>query len=874
MFRKFLLFLAVLFFTTTFSQVIVKGKILDANKSPLEGANILAFPTNKTKLVYVVSNNLGNYSLSLSKSTTYNLSISFMGFITKKEILTTPKKDSIINFILKEDPNKLEEIIIKYKVPIKIKKDTTTYNVDAFTSGKERKLKQVLKKLPGVEVDRKGNVTVKGKKITTLLVDNKKFFTGDTKLAVNNIPADVIDKIDVIEDYHENPFMKGLDKSREIAMNINLKKDKKKFVFGDVEAGLGVKDRYVVHPAIFKYSPKVNYSFIGDYNNTNRKSFTIRDYLNFEGGMNMNTIRDAFQSPIVRLLRNQYFTNSEHKFGGFNVQWSKNEKVNFSSYVIALSDNTDGKTENFRNYLVDNISEKLEEDEDNRQHLVLGKIQMLYKPEENTRIKYLTKFETTSINKSIDNNRDLQNSIINFNENNRVDSKKINSYLKVEKKFSTEHTSQGILDFSLDKTDNGTNWLANTNIFSNNVPINNNEPIDVNQNSSLDRFEYNISLKHFWLLDNVNHLYFKVGNTYEQNNFLSSLKQNNTLLNSFSNQLRHNQVTTFTSILYKKLIGDAILTTELKYLNYYRTNKDLNLENSYNSNLILPKLELDWDISRTKKINFVYSLTNTFPNTRQLIYNNILNNYNTIFTGNVNLNEVFYHSLSFSYSKYRTYGWSFYPGIYYRIRDNQIQNFSNSSNIFNSQSPINIDTPAKSFTSSLRVVYNYKYWRFRALTEYSNNSYARIINNNQILSKDNSFLTKVSFKTVYENKPNIDLSYSQTYNDNSNLFFNSITNLSKLDAVIDYEKGDWSFNMEYFYNFYKNNATNNRNSFNELNASIFYQKENSAWGFEIMGTNIGNNTSKVNSNLSTVLFSETRRYVFPRTFVLKVIFKL
>ncbi len=855
----------------TISQSILKGKIIDSNQQPLTGANILAFPTNKGKLVYFVSDIDGNYSLSLAKNTTYNLSISFMGYITRKEVLIAPKKDSIVNFILQEDPNKLEEIVIKYEIPVKVRKDTTTYNVDAFTNGKERKLRQVLKKLPGVEVDKKGNVTVKGKKVTTLLVDNKKFFTGDTKLAVNNIPADVIAKIDVIEDYHENPFMKGLDKSEEIAMNINLKEDKKKFVFGDIETGLGVKDRYLVHPALFKYSPNINYSFIGDYNNTNKKSFTLRDYINFEGGFDLNNLRSIIQSPVVKLLRNQNITNSKHKFGGFNMQWQINEKVSFSSFLIALSDNSDSRMENFRNYLVDNLIEKIREDENNDKNLFLGKIQLLYKPDEDTRIKYFTKFETTNIKQSIQNNRDLENTVINFNENNFITSKKIKSYVKAEKKFSTNHTSQAIVDFDFNKMNDDNNWLTNTNIFPNSIPIDENKKINIYQNSSSEKFEYNTALKHFWILDNVNHLYFNVGNNYEQNTFTNNLLQGNNQFNDFNNNLKHNQFTIFTSVLYKKLIGDAIVTAEIKYQNYYRTTSNDGVNNSYKSDLILPKIELDWDFSTRKELTFKYNLTNTFPNTRQLITNNILNSYNNIYVGNTDLRETFYHFISLKYRKYRTYGWSYYPGISYRLKYNQIQNTYNTNNIFNA---INIDTPNKSLTTNFKVVYSYKYWRATLLGEYRNANYATIVNKNEIKSIDNSFLTRATFRTVYEDKPNIDFSYSQTYNDNTNPFFSSISNLSKLDLAADYEKGDWIFKTEYLYNYYKNNATNNTNSFNELNASIFYQKENSPWAFEIMGNNIGNNTSKVSSSLSSFLFSETRRYVFPRTFFLKVIYKL
>ncbi|MDX6746330.1 hypothetical protein SHK09_05945 [Polaribacter sp. PL03] len=283
---------------------------------------------------------------------------------------------------------------------------------------------------------------------------------------------------------------------------------------------------------------------------------------------------------------------------------------------------------------------------------------------------------------------------------------------------------------------------------------------------------------------------------------------------------------------------------------------------------------MDWDITNRKKLTFKYNLTNTFPSTRQLISNNILNNYNNIYIGNTNLKETFYHFISLIFRNYKTYGWSFYPSIYYKIRNNQVQNIFNTSTIFNVINPINIDIPNKSLTSNFRVVYNYKYWKATLLTEYTNSNYATFINNNKIKSNNNSFLTRASFRTVYDNKPNIDFSYSQTYKDNTNSLFSAISNLSNLDVAVDYEYENWKFKTEYLYNFYKNNATKNTNSFNELNASIFYQKENSRWGFELLGTNIGNNISKLNSTLSANLFSERRSYVFPRTFVIKAIYKL
>ena len=103
---------------------------------------------------------------------------------------------------------------------------------------------------------------VRGKKVTRVLVENKTFFTGNSKLAVNNIPADAVDKVEVLDNYNEVAMLKGLQDSEDMAMNILLKEDKKKFVFGDIEVGAGIKDRYLLHPNLFYYSPDTNINFI------------------------------------------------------------------------------------------------------------------------------------------------------------------------------------------------------------------------------------------------------------------------------------------------------------------------------------------------------------------------------------------------------------------------------------------------------------------------------------------------------------------------------------------------------------------------------------------------------------------------------------
>ncbi|MFD2551745.1 hypothetical protein ACFSQP_07955 [Bizionia sediminis] len=117
--------------------------------------------------------------------------------------------------------------------------------------------------------------------MTTMLVEGKTFFGGGSKLAIDNIPANAVDKIEVIDNYNEIAFLKDLVDSEEMAMNVQLKQDKKDFVFGDIEVGKGNQDFYKAHSNMFYYSPKTDINFIGNLNNTAEQVLTYKDYFEF-----------------------------------------------------------------------------------------------------------------------------------------------------------------------------------------------------------------------------------------------------------------------------------------------------------------------------------------------------------------------------------------------------------------------------------------------------------------------------------------------------------------------------------------------------------------------------------------------------------------
>ena len=114
-----------------------------------------------------------------------------------------------------KEGTQLKELEIVYEMPVSISGDTIIYNADSFKNGTERKLEDDLKKLPGVEVNKDGEIEVEGKKVQKIMVEGKDFFDGDTKLATKNIPADALEKIQVLRNYNEVSNLKGLENNEE-----------------------------------------------------------------------------------------------------------------------------------------------------------------------------------------------------------------------------------------------------------------------------------------------------------------------------------------------------------------------------------------------------------------------------------------------------------------------------------------------------------------------------------------------------------------------------------------------------------------------------------------------------------------------------------
>jgi len=230
-------FLFVMLFTTSSGSLAqtVAGKVMDKQAKPLDFANVMAIETTgSTPPMFSTTSADGKYTFELDNTKSYEIRVSYIGFIGQTHLLEAGFQSMSHNFVLESSGELLDEIVIAHAKPVDVRKDTITFNVASFANGTELKMKEILEKLPGVEVGKNGTVTVNGKTVTQLLVEGNLFFGGGSKLAVENIPADALDKIEIIDHFSQDGFMKQVSDSEELALNVKLKEDKKDFVFGDV----------------------------------------------------------------------------------------------------------------------------------------------------------------------------------------------------------------------------------------------------------------------------------------------------------------------------------------------------------------------------------------------------------------------------------------------------------------------------------------------------------------------------------------------------------------------------------------------------------------------------------------------------------------
>ncbi|MGK0253953.1 MAG: hypothetical protein ACI9OE_001436 [Mariniflexile sp.] len=908
--KKLLFALLLLAVTTSFAQIKVQGVVKDSIGNLLELANVIAINQKTNGLEsYAITNDKGKYSLTLGKNGDYKLQVSYIGLKTFEEILSTKEADIAKDFSLVSD-NELDAVELTYEMPVTVRGDTLIYNADSFKNGSERKLEDVLKKLPGVEINADGQIEVEGKVVNKLMVDGKDFFDGDTKLATKNIPSNAVDKIQVLRNYSEVGQLSGVTNNQDnVAINIKLKEGKSNFWFGNVTAGGGAStdnELYLVQPKLFYYSPNFSLNFIGDLNNTGEPALTRRDLRNFGGGFRApsrssgTSINLGDNSLGFLATQNNRAKDIETKLGASNFSYSPNKALDISGFAIINSSRVELEENSFLQYTDPELGIPDEETQQNttqRSDLGLLKLSASYKPNYKNQLDYdilgrLTKesqYQTLFSSVVGETDQFEDSSPYSINQN-------VNYYYTLDDSnifaFEAQHLLQDEDPFY--------------NVILQNDPNNNDELDPDNRDAfddtasalGLDRTlnNYNISqdrriktnqldakLDYYNILNAKSNLNFTLGVIVSNQKFDSNIFQfldDNSQFDPTptindgldSNDVEFNFSDMYLGTHYTLKTGKFTITPGFSLHAYGNNNTQLNTEYKDNFFRILPDFETRIQFKKSESLTLRYNIRNQFTDVTRLAQGLVLNNFNSIQFGNPELENGLSHNASLFYQSFNLFNYTnVFASLNYSNNIDQIRSLTDFSSVIRTSSFFNSNFADESINAFGRIQRTFGKLRASMRTSFNYSKINQFVQGAQSLNESFTQSYTPELRTNFREAPNVTISYAYTVRENNQGTRNTkfVTNApsAEFDAYI------WkSFTFRTNYAYTKQSGSN---SFENWDASLAYRKgEASKWEFEAKATNLLNIDSQAQNGSNNISVFSSEYFIQPRFITFRVRYEL
>lgn len=910
--KKYLLLL--LLTSASFSQNIkFEGFIQDVGKSPLEMANVMAVnQVTKAMDSYAITNDKGKYLLNLKPNSNYIIKVSYLGMQPKEISLATITTNIIQNIILESGGIELEGVEIVREMPVSIKGDTIVYNADSFKTGTERKLEDVLKKLPGVEVNADGEIQVEGKNVGKLMIDGKDFFDGDTKLGVKNIPADAIDKIQVLRNYNEISALKGLENGDEnIAMNIKLKKGKKNFWFGDLNAGAGPENkntRYVANPKLFYYSPKYSINLIANYNNIGELPFTIQDYFKFTGGFRSMMRKGGTNFNVssndlgISLLRNNRAKEIETQFGAANFSYNVNKAWSLSGFAIISKTITDTETASQNNRTDEirnasgtvvntlNTNQNTQEVANQKNNLGLFKFSSSYKPDTKLQLDYDVLLKTSKQDEA----NNLFSSLVTtassgtppVRDNQDIATFKEQNPLSLTQNVSLYYTKsdKSVFDIGIQHLYQDEDPFYNANLGQNPFPIlglQNQNRYNINQNRFVKTNKIDAKIDYYYMITPKSNINFTFGNTYSLQNFNSHIFQildngtNNDLNDADkNNNVSYNFNDVFLGLHYKFITGKFTFNPGFSLHNYNLSNTQLNSNFNDNFYRILPDVYALYQMKKAETLTYNFAIVNDFTDINRIAAGYTFTNYNSLFRGNRTLENALSESHSLRYFKYNMFNFeNIFANINYKKRINAVKTSADFFGINQVSTAINSNFADESISGN--ASYGRSFARNYKASLNLGVNWSKFNNIQNSVFRTTESLTQnytAKLATNYKKLPNLEIGYSLTTNDYNGAKFLTETPSAKIDYFF---LDSFSFVAEYEYYHYTNSSKTVNNEYDFLSSSLIFQKtKDSKFEYKISATNLLN-TQTLNDDSFTQFATRTSQYtVQPRYIILTLKYNL
>lgn len=655
----------------------VRGFVFDStSNSPLAYAHVTLSPIPLIDFpFYTTTNDKGYFEFRRINPGKYVIEITFLGFEKYIDTLQISWGGKNLDTIfLKQSYVSLKEVVVRDKVPqVEQKGDTIVFNASAFRTAPNSTLEDLVLKFPGVEKE-ENVIKVQGEEVKRVLVDGRRFFGDDPNIALKNLPAEIVEQVQLFDKKSEQAELTGFqDDQTEKAFNVITRVDKRKGYFGRMFGGYGTKDRFNSGANLNSFNNEEKISLLGMANNINLSSFSVLDLSSSEQfsspqrGRGFRGRGGQQSNPLLNIPINAGSGNNDIYAAGINYSNVFQNKLELSgSYFFNKVKNLNN-SRTFRKYIselsgLDNFSEMTSTTGNNFDHRI--NIFVDYRIDSSNTIRIRPDFQFTSNSSttfSFSENYLINNIFLNSNSFHRSNNSK-NYNLSNEFVFShrfpvqgrtisiglnTSYTQQNF-DYDLfsitEKLDNSIlasdslNQISNyiNKRFSNSIRLIYTEPLGTNSYLRL-RFIP------FYFIET------RVRDNYEISDFSSTRIEYDSLL---SNSFRNENLAWRGSISYRYFDEKFRLEFDLMYQHHIRKGIQkfpLNFENTYRFNAILPSFEITYRFSEFKNLRAEYSTRAQIPSIAQLQNTIDFSNPQFLRTGNPNLNKVLVNELRVRY---------------------------------------------------------------------------------------------------------------------------------------------------------------------------------------------------------------------------------
>ena len=893
--KIFLLGFYLFLSTFTIAQNIdLEGVITDSDGIPIMGANIVAVE-KETQILdgFGISNEAGFYRLTLKRATDYEIKISFIGL--KEVAFVFNEQDNIEkNFFLEEQAESLDEVELVYEMPVTIKGDTIIYNADSFNTGSERKLEDVLKNMPGIEVNDDGRIEVEGKEVTKITVEGKDFFDGDSKLATQNLPANAVGKVEVLRNFSEVNQLRSVTNNEDnVAINISLKSGKDKFWFGELGGGIGNNDRFVAEPKIFYYSKDISVNLLGNSNNIGKPPLSRRDFYRFGGGFNNLNARTGTSINIssddagITELQNNRAKSIDSQFGAYNFSYAPSEDLEFSGFAIYSKAKNILEEKNIRRYTVSNALEETYEYSTQENEQQLFKFTTEFNPNENLQTEYNLLYKTSNQNELSDlttiSGKQGQRFPEQIGQKRDQSPYSLNQELRIYYTLNEDHIFSIELQHLAQEENPFYRAIKQFQPFGGLLNLNvDQENFNINQKRQANTSKLEAKLDYFYILSTKANLNFTFGITDVKQDFNSSIFQilnnNNNryfLEDNLNNDVSFHFQDAYAALHYRFISGIFTFDPGVTLHSYKTLTEQLGNTEENAFTFFRPDLRILTKLKDSETLRLLYRSTRQFTDINQLAEGYIFRNYNSFFQGNPNLESALFDVVNLNYQSINIFNFTnIFANLSYSKRDNAIQNTSSIAGINSLRSASNSNFPREIYTASGRIDKRSKNLKGGVNINYNYSDFNNVINNTPTASSNFTQRYQLNIATNFRTKPNIEIGYSYSVRDyktgNVESKFFTDAPYIRLDAY--FLKG-FVFNAKYTYNFYRN-QDQTLNEYRFLEADLSYTPNGSKWEFGVSANNLLNDTQINRDSFNQFSFTTNSYIIQPRYVVFQVTYDL